>query len=104
MTFAEQWNALEPMERRRLRRLVRLGRPIEDPHLAELATEYAAFQRSRVWNRFFWLWFAPGVFIALSIASQLHPIAIGIVLALAAQAVFAYINLRKTANVGPSTA
>ncbi len=99
MTFVDEWNHLEPMERRRLRRLVRLGRPIDEPRLAALAGEYARFQRQRPWARLFWIWFVPGLFIALSIASQMHPIMLGIVLALAAQAVFTNYNLRKTARL-----
>jgi hypothetical protein len=47
--------------------------------------------------RAFWLWFVPGLVIALGVASQMHPLVIGIVLALAAQAVFARRNLRKAA-------
>ncbi len=101
MTFADRWNALEPMERRRLRRLVRMGRPIDDPQLAALASEYAAFQRARIWNRFFWIWFVPGVLIALSIAAQIHPVMIGIVLALAAQGVLANLNLSRIARLSP---
>ncbi len=99
MTFAEQWNEIEPMERRRLRRLVRLGRPVDDPHLELVAREYARYQLARPWIRFFWVWFVPGVFIALSIASQMHPLMIGIVLAVGAQAVVANFNLRKTARL-----
>jgi hypothetical protein len=99
MTFVDEWNQLEPMERRRLRRLVRLGRPIEDPQLAALAGEYARFQRSRPWARLFWVWFVPGLCIALSIASQMHPVVLGVVLALAAQAVVTNYNLRKTSRL-----
>jgi hypothetical protein len=99
MAFVDEWNQLEPMERRQLRRLVRLGRPIEDPRLAALAGEYARFQRGRPWARLFWVWFGPGLLIALSIASQMHPVILGIVLALAAQAVFTNYNLRKTSRL-----
>jgi hypothetical protein len=99
MSFVDEWNALQPMERRRLRRLVRMGRPIEDAHLAPLAGEYAAYQRARPWVRFFWVWFVPGLLLALSIASEVHPVMFGVVVALAAQAVFANINLRKNARL-----
>jgi hypothetical protein len=99
MTFAEQWKQIEPIERRRLRRLVRLGRPVDDPSLEALASEYARYQLARPWIRLFWVWFVPGVFIALSIASQMHPVMLGVVLALAAQAVLANYNLRKTARL-----
>jgi hypothetical protein len=94
-TFIAGWNALDRAERKRLRRLVRLGRPIDEPKLELLADGYAQFQMARPWMRFFWLWFVPGVLIALSIASQMHPLMVGVVLALSAQAVIANRNLRR---------
>lgn len=99
--FIERWNALAPAERKRLRRLVRMGRAVDDAHLAPLAGAYASYQRSRIWTRYFWLWFVPGLVIALGIASHMHPLVIGVVLALAGQAALANINLRRTAR-GPS--
>src|SRR5205807_9623581 len=90
--FVQDWNALPRQERLRVRRLVRLGRPLDDRHEAALAVAYARFQRSRVWARLFWLWFVPGVVLALAIASSIHPILIGVVLALAAQAVLPHRN------------
>jgi hypothetical protein len=104
MNFIDQWNALDPRERCQLRRLVRMGRPIEDAHLARLAAEYAAYQSERPWMRLFWIWFVPGVLVALSIAAGIHPVLIGVVLALGAQAVLAKFNLRKTARLATSTA
>jgi ferric-dicitrate binding protein FerR (iron transport regulator) len=102
--FADGWNELEPRERRHLRRLVRLGRPIEEPQMAELAGAYAKYQDSRPWARFFWLWFVPGVLLALSVAGTMHPVVVGVVIALAAQAVFAHYKIRKAARFGPATA
>lgn len=96
--FIEAWNTLERPERKRLRRLVRLGRPIDEPELAGLAPSYARYQQARPWVRFFWLWFVPGVLFALGMASQMHPVMIGIVLALAGQAVLTNRNLRRAAR------
>lgn len=95
--FATRWNALAVRDRRRMRRLVRLGRPLDDPQEAALAVEYARFQRARPWTRLFWVWFIPGLILALGIATQMHPIVIGAVLAMAAQAVFANRNLKRMA-------
>jgi hypothetical protein len=102
--FISGWNQLERMERTRLRRLVRLGRPIDEPHLDALAAGYAEFQLARPWMRFFWLWFVPGVVIALSIGAQMHPIMLGVVIALVAQAVSANRNLRRRALLDPQLA
>ncbi len=100
--FIADWNTLERAERKQLRRLVRLGRPIENPRLERLASSYAQYQRSRIWARPFWAWFAPGVIVALGIASQLPPVVVGIVLALGAQAVLTNRNLRRRARMGPA--
>jgi hypothetical protein len=96
--FAEEWNQLDRMERSRLRRLVRMGRKIEEPQLARVATTYARRQVARPWIRFFWLWFVPGILFALGAAAQVHPIFVGVVLVLGAQAVWAQHNLRRTAR------
>jgi hypothetical protein len=98
--FAQAWNDLEPRERAHLRRLVRMGRRIDDPALAPLATQYAQRQRARPWVRFFWVWFIPGALIAVAAASRVHPVLVGAALVLAGEAVFAYFNLRKRANSG----
>src|SRR5206468_9685306 len=87
--FLQGWNNLGKRDQLRIRRLVRLGRPLDDPDEARLAIAYASFQRSRPWTRMFWLWFVPGLVVAIGVATQLHPIVIGIVIALATQAVFA---------------
>lgn len=101
--FAQSWNALPAGDRRRLRRLVRLGRPLDDPDEAALAVGYAKFQRSRPWIRFFWLWFVPGLIVALGIATTLHPVVIGAVLALGGQAVFAQWNLRRAERLNAAS-
>jgi hypothetical protein len=96
--FSSQWNALARPERLRLRRLVRIGRTVDDPELARLAPAYAQWQMKRPWMRFFWLWFVPGMFIVLGVTAQIHPVFVGVTIALGAQAVWAYINLRKAAR------
>lgn len=102
--FGAQWNALQRGERLRLRRLVRMGRRIDEPelaHLAHLAPSYAQWQMRRPLMRFFWLWFVPGIFIVLGLTAQIHSILVGVTIALGAQAVYAYINLRKLARSAP---
>ena len=93
--FVERWNALDRRDRLRMRRLVRLGRPMSDRTEAELAVAYARFQASRPWARMFWVWFVPGLVLALATAGATRPTLIGVVLALAAQALFARRNLRR---------
>jgi hypothetical protein len=97
--FIDGWNALDAKERRLLRRLVRTGRPIDDPKLEALAPAYARYQSTRMWARLFWLWFVPGMFLALGVAAGVHPLFVGAVIALGAQAVMAHYKLRKTARV-----
>ena len=99
--FTSAWNRLERPDRMRLRRLVRMGRRVDDPVLQPLATGYARHQVTRPLVRFFWLWYLPGVVIALGIASQIHPIALGAVLALSAQGLWAQINLKRWARDAP---
>src|SRR5438067_13091542 len=70
--FIEAWNALDRQNRLRIRRLVRLGRPVE-PDEAKVAAAYAAFQSARPWARLFWFWFVPGLLVAIAVASTIHP-------------------------------
>jgi hypothetical protein len=95
--FAAEWNALGRGERMELRRLVRMGRPVRTDR-RQLAADYARFQLQRPWIRLFWVWFAPGIALALAIGAQVHPILVGVVLALGAQSVWAWFNLRKVAR------
>jgi Flp pilus assembly protein TadB len=98
--FADEWNRLDRADRMRLRRLVRTGRRVDDPQLAPLVGPYARHQMERLWVRFFWLWYLPGLLVALGIAVQIHPILIGVVIALGAQGVWAQFNLRRRARPG----
>ena len=86
-------------ERRRIRRLVRVGRPVETREEAGLAMVFAAYQRTRPWFRLFWYWFIPAVFVALVAAASIHPILVGIVLASAGSALLAHRNFKRVAKV-----
>lgn len=97
--FSDRWNALSDTERKYLRRQIRTGRPSDSREHALLAVEYARFLRSRTWTRLFWIWFIPGLVLSLGIASRLHPVLVGVVLALGAQAVFAHRNLARVEKV-----
>lgn len=97
--FPQAWNRLARADRMRLRRLVRMGRPFEDEGEAAVAVGYARVQRSRIWVRVFWWWFVPGMAVALRVAATIHPLVVGVVLALGAQAVYARRNLRRTERI-----
>ena len=76
-----------------------MGMPLPDAEEAALAVAYGRFQRSRIWARFFWVWFVPGFLLAMGVAFQIHPVVVGVVLALGAQAVFAHRNLARVERV-----
>ena len=97
--FEQAWNGLPRADRLRLRRLVRMGRPLEDEREAAVAVAYARFQRTRIWIRLFWWWFVPGLVLAVGLATSIHPIVIGVVLALGAQAVYTRRNLHRTEQI-----
>ena len=98
-TFADEWNSLDRGDRGYLRRMARVGKLPDDERLAELAPAYARFQMARPRMRFFWYWFAAGVFVALGAAASIHPLVLGVCLALGAQAVWAWFSLRKLARM-----
>ena len=100
--FANRWNSLDKSDRRRIRRLVRVGRPVDTTEEAELALSYAALQNQRAAWRLFWLWFVPGLLIALLAAMSVHAILVGVVLAAGANAIFVHHNLRRVAKVNAS--
>ena len=95
LTFAAEWNALDKPTRRQIRRLVRIGRQQENAADARLAVGFAAYQRSRPWDRFFWLWFVPMLIAGTIAGFALHPILIGVVLAVAGNAVLVRRNFKK---------
>ena len=95
--FTEEWNALPLRQRRRIRRMVRIGRLPEEPREARLAEEFAVQERARLWWRGFWFWFVPGFLVALAVAAMIHPLVIGIVLASGAQALVVRRNAKRIA-------
>ncbi len=99
---AQEWNQLDISERRRIRRLVRVGRPVETREEARLAMAFADYQRTRPWFRLFWFWFIPAVVVALAAATSIHPILVGIVLASAGSALLAHRNFKRVAKVNAS--
>ena len=100
--FAERWNALDAKERKRIRRLVRVGRKVETPEEAQLAVGYATHARAGHFWRWFWVWFLPLMVLALGASLQIHPILVGIVLALGANAVFVHVNEKRAEKVNAS--
>ncbi len=97
--FVAAWNALERRDRRRVRRLIHLGRRLADGREAALGVAYARFRRGRLRWRLFWLWFIPGMLAALLAASRIHPVLVGVVLALGAQAAFARRSLSRVERI-----
>ena len=97
--FIAQWNGLDKATRRQIRRLIRIGRPQQDTEQAQLAVRFGDYQRTRPWYRLFWWWvlplFAGGFYAGL----HLHPIVIGIVGGLAANAVLVRWNFTRVAKV-----
>ncbi len=96
---AEQWNQLDAGTRRRLRRLVRVGRPVDTPEEAQLAMAFAEYQRTRFWFRRFWFWFIPALLVALVAAASIHALVVGMVLASAGSAVLAHRNFSRVEKV-----
>ena len=94
--FAAEWNAADKSERRQIRRLVRIGRPQQTEADAKLAVGFAAYQRTRPWYRFFWLWFVPVVIGGVGAGFATHPIVIGMVAAVAVNALLVRRAFRRT--------
>ena len=95
LDFATEWNALDKPTCRQIRRLVRIGRQQENATDARLAVGFAAYQRTRPWYRYFWLWFIPMIVAGTIAGFALHPILIGVVLAVAGNAVLVRRNFKK---------
>ena len=98
--FVAEWSALPRSDRLRLSRAIRWGRPFEAGD-APMATRYARFQSERPWMRYFWVWFVPAVVVCALVASRIHPLVVGATLAVAAQAVMKWRNLRRMARATP---
>lgn len=97
--FVTAWNDLPRAHRSRIRRVVRLGRRLDTFEEATIAVAYSRFQVARLWSRYFWIWFVPGVIVATGVAVKIHPLVVGVLLAMAAQAVMAHRNLRRVERV-----
>ncbi len=97
--FIKRWNGTLAPERRQIRRLVRIGRPVESTEQAELAVGFSEYQRSRPWWRYFWLWFVPAVLVAMLAAVNIHPIVIGIVLGAAASVIMVRRNFTRVRKI-----
>ena len=93
------YNALPRGEQRTLRRTVRMGRRLDTPAEARMAVALARYQRTQPWHKLFWVLFVPGVIVSLAVASRLHLVVIGIVLAVAAQGAWGWISLRRVEHV-----
>lgn len=98
-SFVDQWNGLDKDHRKQIRRLVRVGRPQETPADAVLAVGFADHQRARLWYRFFWLWFPLLVLGGLYAAMSIHPLVVGMMLAVAANAFLVRWNFARTSKV-----
>jgi hypothetical protein len=94
--FAGRWDATDKSERRRIRRLVRSGRPQKTEADARAAVGFAAYQRTRPWYRFFWLWFVPVVIGGLGASFAAPPIVIGIVVGVFVNALLIRRAFRRT--------
>lgn len=97
--FAAEWNSLDKAERRQIRRLVRIGRPQETVAEARLGVAFAAYQRSRAWYRFFYLWMVPITVAGLVAGLNLHPLVIGMVLGAAAVAYMSRRNFKRADTI-----
>lgn len=93
--FAAEWNGLEPGRRRQIRRLVRIGQAQENRLDARLACAFAAYQRSRSWYRWFWLWLVPLAVAGVIVGLGTHPIVLGVVLGSVVSAVMVRRNFRR---------
>jgi hypothetical protein len=97
-SFLTTWRQMAGTDRRRVRRLSRIGRIEEGSADEEVAVAMARLQTTRPWWRFFWIWFVPGLVIALGMAMRIHPVMIGVVLAFAGQAVLTRRNVGRLAR------
>ena len=97
--FAATWNGMDKAERRQIRRLVRIGRPQETVAEAELAVAFAAYQRTRPWYRFYFLWIVPLALAGLIAGMNIHPLVVGLVLGAVAVSFMSRRNFKRVENV-----
>ncbi len=96
---AAAYNALPRVEQKMLRRTVRMGRQLASPEEARMAVALARFQRSQLWYRLFWVLFVPGLVVSMAIASRIHLVLVGVVIAIAAQGAWAWVSIRRVERV-----
>jgi len=96
---AVAFNALPRVDQKVLRRTVRMGRPLATPAEARMAVAFARYQRSQPWYKLFWVLFVPGVVISMAVASTLHLVVMGVVLAAAAQGAWGWRSLRRVERI-----
>jgi hypothetical protein len=97
--FAATWNGMDKAERRQIRRLVRIGRPQETVAEAELAVAFAAYQRTRPWYRFYFLWIVPLALAGLIAGMNIHPLVVGLVLGAVAVSFMSRRNFKRVETV-----
>jgi hypothetical protein len=100
--FAATWNGLEKAERRQIRRLVRIGRPQETVAEAELAVGFAAYQRTRAWFRFFYLWIVPLAVAGLIAGMNIHPLVVGMVFGAVVISIMSRRNFKRVEKINAS--
>jgi len=98
--FVDRWNQLSKPRRKQIRRLIRVCRAQQSPEDARLAVGYANYQRSRSWYRWFWAWYPLLTLGGLFAAGFIHPIVVGLVFGVAANALLVIRGYRRveTAN------
>lgn len=64
-----------------------------------MAVAMANFHRTQRWYKLFWFLFLPGVVLSVIIASRLHLVAVGVVIAIAAQGAWGWISLHRVERV-----
>jgi hypothetical protein len=97
--FADRWNHLSKPRRKQIRRLIRVCRQQQSPEDARLAVGYATYQRSRSWYRWFWAWYPLITLGALFAAGFVHPVVVGLVFGVAANALLVIRGYRRVETV-----
>jgi len=64
-----------------------------------MAVALARYQQTQPWYKLFWFLFVPGLVVSVAIASRLHLIVVGVVLAVAAQGAWGWFSLRRVETI-----
>jgi hypothetical protein len=99
LDFVDRWNQLDKSHRKQIRRLIRVGRQQQTVDDARLAVGYAAYQRTRPWFRWFWAWYPVLTLGALFAAGFVHPLVVGLVFGVAANALLVIRGYRRVERV-----